>query len=205
MPENKKHATPRLLITALGLTAGLVLAPQVFAKPSMGYVTDAGKEPFKVSGECLTSLNEKPVPNAACGDAMEAPMETAPAPEAPKAAAPAPTPVAAAVNCDTTVNFDFDSATLKAEMKKMLDDMAGKVKASAASEKVSVVGHTDSTGPDGYNMGLSNRRAKAVSGYLADQGVEVSAVSGEGESSPVASNDTREGRAQNRRTEVSCK
>ncbi|MCG9703103.1 OmpA family protein [Vibrio natriegens] len=59
-------------------------------------------------------------------------------------------------------------------------------------------------GPATYNMGLSERRAQSVADYLAQQGIDASrlTVIGLGENSPVASNETKEGRAQNRRVEV---
>ena len=65
-------------------------------------------------------------------------------------------------------------------------------------------GHTDATGADNYNQTLSERRANAVMDYLADKGVDASRLSakGLGESSPIAPNDTRDGRALNRRVEL---
>ena len=67
-----------------------------------------------------------------------------------------------------------------------------------------IEGYTDSVGSEGYNQGLSERRADAVRSYLIGQGVASSrlSASGEGERSPVAGNDTAEGRQQNRRVEV---
>jgi OOP family OmpA-OmpF porin len=70
---------------------------------------------------------------------------------------------------------------------------------------ITVTGHTDSTGPEAYNQKLSERRANAVADYMANSlGVDRMRmkVSGMGESSPVADNATREGRAKNRRTEI---
>ncbi|NLI72017.1 MAG: OmpA family protein, partial [Bacteroidales bacterium] len=66
-----------------------------------------------------------------------------------------------------------------------------------------VKGHTDSTGPESYNQGLSERRAQAVADYLVSQGVSNSVISteGYGESQPIATNDTAEGRKANRRVE----
>ena len=100
--------------------------------------------------------------------------------------------------------FDFDSAALKSEMKAALDEVAAKVKASAGEEKLSIVGHTDSSGPEDYNLMLSEKRANAVADYLESQGLSRSSmtVSGQGEASPVADNGTREGRKQNRRVEI---
>ena len=67
-----------------------------------------------------------------------------------------------------------------------------------------VIGHTDSTGTQSYNMDLSQRRARAVAGILTAGGVAPNriAASGMGPSQPVASNATEAGRAQNRRVEI---
>ena len=104
----------------------------------------------------------------------------------------------------TTDHFDFDSAELKPKMMSELDAVAGKVRASKGREMLEVIGHTDSTGPEAYNQGLSERRAQAAADYLVDQGVSPSmiTVKGMGESAPVADNSTREGRAMNRRVEI---
>lgn len=69
---------------------------------------------------------------------------------------------------------------------------------------VELVGHTDSTGPEGWNQSLSERRAAAASEYLQNEGVAAARIStsGQGETTPVASNDTRAGRTQNRRVDV---
>jgi OOP family OmpA-OmpF porin len=72
--------------------------------------------------------------------------------------------------------------------------------------RVEVAGHTDSTGPDGYNQGLSERRARVVYDYLVGKGVDASRLAGPagyGESRPIDTNDTKEGRQRNRRTELS--
>mgnify|MGYP000919129304 CR=1 FL=1 len=100
--------------------------------------------------------------------------------------------------------FDFDSAMLKPEMKSALDEVAAKIMGTAGEENLSIVGYTDSSGPDDYNMMLSEKRANAVADYLESKGVSRSmmTVSGKGESMPVADNGTREGRKQNRRVEI---
>jgi len=69
---------------------------------------------------------------------------------------------------------------------------------------VVVEGHTDSVGSDSYNHKLSERRAKAVRDYLVREGIDASRITtrGYGKSRPVASNDTAEGRAENRRAEI---
>ncbi|WP_299136312.1 OmpA family protein [uncultured Vibrio sp.] len=69
---------------------------------------------------------------------------------------------------------------------------------------VNIVGHTDSTGAAEYNMMISKKRAASVAAYIEEQGIEADRItaSGEGEENPIASNDTSEGRAQNRRVEA---
>ncbi|HEY8330368.1 MAG TPA: OmpA family protein, partial [Pseudomonas sp.] len=69
---------------------------------------------------------------------------------------------------------------------------------------IKVNGHTDSTGTDAYNQGLSERRAASVVDYLVSQGVAQDKLSSEGfgESKPVADNSSKEGRAENRRVEI---
>ena len=100
-------------------------------------------------------------------------------------------------------HFDFNKATLKPEGKRKVDD-AIKMMKENPSLRVSVEGHTDSIGSDTYNQRLSERRANAVRDYMADQGISPSRITtkGWGESKPVASNKTEEGRAQNRRVEI---
>lgn len=107
----------------------------------------------------------------------------------------------------TTDHFDFDSAVLKPAMRSELDSVASQVNASPGDEMLEIVGHTDSTGPEGYNQGLSERRAQAAADYLAGQGISSGnmTVKGMGESSPVADNSTRDGRAMNRRVEILTK
>lgn len=104
----------------------------------------------------------------------------------------------------TADHFDFDSAALKPAMMAELDDVASRVMASPGDEQLHLIGHTDSTGPAAYNQGLSERRAQSAADYLVSQGVSSANIStsGSGETEPVASNGTRDGRAQNRRVEI---
>jgi len=101
--------------------------------------------------------------------------------------------------------FDTDKAVLKEEGKTALHALDQSIKARGANVvDIRVIGHTDSEGPEQYNMGLSIRRADAVRAYMVSDGVAPSIiqVSGEGETNPVASNATSAGRAQNRRVDV---
>lgn len=102
------------------------------------------------------------------------------------------------------VNFDFDSAELTPSAQDRLDNVVDALDASPDVE-FRVDGYTDSTGPAQYNLGLSKRRMESVRSYLIDNGVNpdrITAAEGHGESDPIASNSTREGRAKNRRTEL---
>ncbi|MFN8627244.1 MAG: OmpA family protein [Candidatus Binatia bacterium] len=102
-----------------------------------------------------------------------------------------------------SVHFDFDKATLKAEAKPILDE-AVRVLKQEGSVDIVVEGHTDSVGTEQYNLGLSRRRAETVRTYLVDHGIARSRITAEGlgEAKPVASNDSADGRAQNRRVEL---
>ncbi|MGB5425356.1 MAG: OmpA family protein [Gammaproteobacteria bacterium] len=105
----------------------------------------------------------------------------------------------------TTALFAFDSDVLKEEGKVALRELGNEIKAKGAKVvDIDIIGHTDSTGPEEYNQGLSERRAQSVADFIISEGVDASIidVSGEGELNPIASNATREGRAQNRRVEI---
>ncbi len=113
----------------------------------------------------------------------------------------APTATKVVLNADTF--FDFDKSTLKPEGRQILDQVAAQV-AGINLETLIATGHTDSIGTEAYNQGLSERRANAVKDYLVNKGVPADRIytEGKGELSPVATNATREGRAQNRRVEI---
>lgn len=105
------------------------------------------------------------------------------------------------------VNFAFDKAELTDYAKAILDNTAGTIKTMSQkypSLKVNVAGHTDWVGTDSYNQALSERRANMVKTYLMDKGVSLKIdTTAYGESKPIATNETEEGRALNRRAEVS--
>jgi outer membrane protein OmpA-like peptidoglycan-associated protein len=132
----------------------------------------------------------------------EAPPPPRPAAKpAPPPPAPAPAPTEEKIVL-RGVNFDFDKADIRPDAAVILDEAASLL--GESSGNVSVGGHTDSVGADAYNQGLSERRAAAVKDYLVGKGVDASRLSttGYGESSPIASNDTADGRALNRRVEL---
>ncbi|MFA0654326.1 OmpA family protein [Vibrio sp. 10N.222.49.C12] len=99
--------------------------------------------------------------------------------------------------------FATNSTELSTDGKIALQPLVEVLKAHPQSTIV-VVGHTDSTGAAEYNMMISKKRAAAVAAHIEEQGIEAERITatGEGEENPVASNDTAEGRAQNRRVDA---
>ena len=107
------------------------------------------------------------------------------------------------IRINTRVLFDFDSALLTDAGAIELDLLISDINAMELINSVLVVGHTDSIGSKSYNQMLSERRAAAVRDYMIDKlGIYNILAEGRGEEEPIASNDTAEGRAQNRRVEV---
>jgi OmpA-OmpF porin, OOP family len=100
------------------------------------------------------------------------------------------------------VNFENDAAVLTADARSILDGVADSLKAQPAV-RVEIGGHTDSIGNDSYNHMLSQARAESVRQYLISRGVasDRMVAMGYGEFKPLASNETTDGRAQNRRVE----
>lgn len=99
------------------------------------------------------------------------------------------------------INFDFNKATLTSESCEYLDKIANLM--IRTSIKMEIKGHTDNIGPEEINMEISRKRAKAVYDYLISKGVNQSSLSYfyYGMSKPIVSNNTPEGRKQNRRVE----
>ena len=107
------------------------------------------------------------------------------------------------VTFESGLLFDFDSDHLREASKENLDNLA-KSLSKFGDSKLLLVGHTDNTGSDAYNLDLSRRRAAAVASYLISRGVPNSRIetAGRGETEPIAPNDTESDRQKNRRVEV---
>ena len=107
------------------------------------------------------------------------------------------------LNMPSAITFDVNSPALKSNFFDVLDSVSLVLK-EYDSTLVTVAGHTDSSGAADYNMTLSQQRAQTVAQYLGGHGVvnERLAAVGYGESHPVASNNTAEGKARNRRVEI---
>ena len=100
-----------------------------------------------------------------------------------------------------TVSFDLNSAALSDGANSTLDGIAGQIR---DGDFLEVQGYTDASGEDSYNIALSQRRADSVKRYLVTKNVPLFRITvvGLGEANPIADNDDREGREQNRRVEI---
>lgn len=161
------------------------------------FVVDPYGQPVKDPyDECIQALGGKNVPECI----GVAPVATV---------APPPAPAIEQITLSADTNFDFDEATLRPEGERTLDRLAEDIRRADAIESILVVGHTDSIGTEAYNQDLSERRAASVKDYLVQQGINPNLITtrGMGESQPIAPNtingrDNPEGRAQNRRVEI---
>lgn len=101
------------------------------------------------------------------------------------------------------IMFDIDRAVLKDQYRGELSELAA-ILNKYDDTNILLEGHTDSTGTEEYNLDLSKKRSQSVANYLATRKVNPArfTIMGYGESQPIASNDSSEGRAQNRRVEV---
>ena len=107
------------------------------------------------------------------------------------------------VNLPDGVTFDVGSYSLRPEFRSTLDKVAESL-VQYPNSLIDVYGHTDSTGSDAFNQTLSENRARTVLNYLVSRGVPAARIrsQGFGETMPIASNDTADGRQKNRRVEI---
>jgi len=174
-----------------------------------GYVTSDGKAIRTGEGDCLRLGGwSEDSQNNACEGIEEAAEEPEPEPEAEAEEAPAPEPVEKEPIITTATLggealFDTNADTLNAASEQALADLLTQLANFQEISAIDITGHTDSRGAEDYNQDLSMRRADAVKTYLSAEypGVAISAT-GEGETSPIATNSTPEGRQLNRRVEV---
>lgn len=102
------------------------------------------------------------------------------------------------------IQFEFDSAKIKPVSHDLLNEVAQTIKDNPHIKKLQIEGHASSEGKDDYNLKLSDKRAKSVREYLVNEGgipEDMLTAEGFGETRPIASNDTDEGREKNRRVE----
>jgi OmpA-OmpF porin, OOP family len=185
------------LLTVAAITLASALSSTVsFAHVAGGALADGSKEPVKGGVDKCVVVADGTF-SSKCHDVKPKVVEAAPAP------APKPVVIAKVTSLSGDALFATNSAELSVAGKAALDDFTFRASAIKVSN-IKVVGHADSRGEEAYNQALSEKRAAAVKAYLVEKGLEAYNIStsGEGESSPVASNDTKEGRAQNRRVDI---
>ena len=103
---------------------------------------------------------------------------------------------------ERALNFDFDKSNVKPQYFELLNNLKDFIEQN--NYEVTIVGHTDSVGSNKYNFGLSRRRAESVKAKLIEFGLaeeRIAGIEAMGEEQPIATNETKEGRAQNRRVE----
>ena len=200
-----------------GSIAAMALASAPALAQTKNVLTDSAGTPVRDSrGECVLTSG---LPHPDCQPKKDAPAPKPSAPAAPGAPAapaapakpaepakPAPASVKQAVVIQADALFDFDKSVVRPDGKKNIDDALAKL-AGVDVEMVIATGHTDSVGTDAYNQKLSERRAAAVKEYLVSKGIPASKITtlGKGESQPVATNKTKEGRQKNRRVDIEFK
>lgn len=113
-------------------------------------------------------------------------------------------PIREKVISTNEIHFAFNKSAIKPSSYPILDEILNEIQSNSDIQSVRVEGHTDNVGSDAYNQTLSQARADSVRNYFVNKGFpseKISAV-GAGESTPVADNETKSGRALNRRTEL---
>ena len=169
-------------------------------------VRDGSGHCVVTSGLVLPECAGTAVPKPAAPAEPSAPAAPA-APEAtPAPARPAPSSVRQSVVIQADALFDFDKSVVRPDGKRAIDEALAKLN-GVDLEMVIATGHTDSIGTERYNQKLSERRAAAVKAYLVSKGIPSSKVTtiGKGETQPVATNKTKEGRQKNRRVDIEFK
>jgi OOP family OmpA-OmpF porin len=126
-----------------------------------------------------------------------------PPPPPPPVAAPAPAPLPDYITVRERIEFETDSAVLLAQSLPILDEVIQVMRDNPQITLVEIGGHTDTTGDPDANLLLSEQRAQSVKAYFISKGIAENRmrVRGFGQTVPVQSNDTPDGRLQNRRVE----
>ena len=184
-------------ITLMGTAPNLDVAGEVQSAAALSF-----------PGAKLANNIQIPAPGGPVAPPAQAPS-SAPAP----APAPAPSPAGgrcAKVQADVTellrtpISFVTGGSQMTGESRRLLGQVADKIRAGCPNGAVTVIGYTDNQGSDAVNLKLSDTRAKAVAAALVSNGVLAANMTarGAGSANPIADNGTEEGRAKNRRVEI---
>lgn len=197
-----------LLVSALSL-----VATSASAHTDTVWLDSAGSVVKDGSGTCLHTINWKSGDECNADGASTKPAKAAAAPV--KAATPAPVtkqampvktspaPKYRELSLASGASFELGGSTLSPAGKAAVADLLGKFKGENIKQVI-VEGHTDDRGAASFNQQLSEKRAKAVKAELVARGVDANVIktTGYGEGRPIADNNTRDGRAKNRRVEI---
>ena len=198
----KKLIIPSIALAAVLSQSSVIAAGDGFVKD---YVTSPYGEVYKNSyGECWRSRFDDTTDKLEeCGYAKPVPVVIEQELVVAPTAATLTTTIAESINIRAALLFAFDSAVLSDDAKAVIDERTAKYRdRGELTSNVEVIGHADSTGPEAYNQMLSEKRARSVADYLeqvtniTDDKID---ASGRGKSEPEMSNDTKKGRAINRR------
>lgn len=192
-----------LSLVSLGASAHSAVEGSVEASGG-SYVSVGGNVLKTGMGNCMQTgtFSADASINACEGVADEAAEAVAEAPAAPEAKPVQTSKIDTREFSEQTL-FDTDSAQLNASGSAVMNELFSSLGEYKGITGISVTGHTDSRGSDAYNQALSEQRAQTVAGQISAQYPDARIeVVGMGETSPIASNDTAEGRQLNRRVEV---
>ncbi len=214
------------------ITCMLILFSPAALATTDAYLTDSsGRVVRNSDGDCWRTSMWTPAKSGECNAGAKAASVSPVVPPATQAAAPseqveqvpppvaeapipAPvppvmeqaeaTPVVESINVSSEALFDFDQADIKPGERQKLSDVIGKIKDQQDVEVV-ITGRADAIGTEAYNQELSKKRAENVKELLLSEGVRSDhmVIQAVGEDQPVASNSTEDGRAQNRRVDIS--
>lgn len=202
--------TTSKLIYGFALT---VFAGSAIAHNNVNWVDGSGNYAKDGSGDCIRASEWKAGNDCGAGHGKH--MDAAPA--KPAAAAPmkapvmkqaepvktSPAPQYRQMSLESGASFKLGGSTLSPAGKTAIAELVAKFKGETIKQVI-VEGHTDDRGAASFNQSLSEKRANAVKAELIANGIDASVITtkGLGESHPVATNGTREGRAKNRRVEI---
>jgi OOP family OmpA-OmpF porin len=190
--------------------ASIALAQAPVLKPGDAYWKDSsGRAVRDGSGQCVRAgffTPELASPDCEVSLVARSASAGAASPASPLPAGqaiPQVIPTPQKVNYKADSFFDFDQSLLNSAGQRALRDLVANSK-GVSLEQILVEGHTDSIGPRDYNQKLSEKRAQAVKNFLVTEGLPANKIraEGQGELQPVATNTTKEGRAQNRRVTI---
>jgi OOP family OmpA-OmpF porin len=192
------------LLAASALVAGIASAHEGMGDSCPGNLVDSnGHVVLDSAGQCVKNASWST--ENACKECNPELFPEPMAEAAPPTPAPPPKPAYQKVTLSATTLFDFDKSNLKPAGETALRELSNDIKAKGGQViDIDVVGYTDSVGTEEYNMQLSIRRATTVKDFLVSEGIDPAIIDviGKGEADPVATNATAEGRAENRRVEV---